>query len=48
MRRRINPAMIPDSGDTFPSHIGRSMKRRIARYTIAIATATANNATKPK
>ncbi len=31
IRMNIKPAMIPDSGETLPNHIGRRMNRRAAR-----------------
>ncbi len=48
MSRKIKPAMMPDSEETFPSQTGRAMKRRTARTEIEMATATANSAAKPK
>ena len=37
---------MPDSGDTVPSHLGRTMKRRMASPAMDTATATAKTATK--
>ena len=40
--------MTPDSGETVPSHFGRTTKRRTNRPAMETATATAHTATKPK
>ena len=40
--------MNPDSGETLPSHTGRTTKRRTNSPAIEMATATAHTATKPK
>ena len=45
---KIRNAMMPDSGDTLPSHTGRTTKRRTNSPVIETATATAHTATKLK
>ena len=48
IRMKIKPAIMPDSGDTLPSQMGRAMNRRAARKAMEMATAVAKTATKPK
>ena len=48
IRTKIRKAMTPDSGETSPSHTGRTTKRRTNSPAMETATATAQTATKPK
>ncbi len=44
MSRKISSAMMPDSGDNGPSHLGRITNRRKASPAIEMATAIAKTA----